>query len=249
MDQLLDIKLLVKEIKKVSELTQAEIAEKIGYKRAYLSEAIGKGGTPKLKNALKALYDEYLREYRILGKDDAWNFEQKNKLQFNRPYFMDRVAQDVLVRGNFPDLFYENRLVEQYDLPPGLNAYKEQFMYFEMNDHTMLPTIQFQDILLCARVEEENYNELKNLDLCVIYTLTAIHIKRVLWQTDNSIILFGDNLKLDAPMKVSWSDISEIWKYRCHITKAIPLPEEVDINKIERIVEEKSTNKYLAKNP
>jgi transcriptional regulator with XRE-family HTH domain len=115
-----------------------------------------------------------------------------------------------------------------YTLPGLQNG---TFRMFEIEGHSMIPTFDTSDIIICSFIE--NLSQIRNDRVHVVVTKdNGILIKRVLNRvvSDGKLILNSDNQKDPReypPIVLSPADVSEVWYGIIKITRQMRSPLEV----------------------
>lgn len=239
---------LIDLIKYKTGLTQAEIAEKSGYKRAYLSQVLGMDQPPvKLITKLKLTFKDVLKNEHLdsVLRETLANEEQPNILPTSKTYReklrdlknstspflvpLVPVAAQAGYAKNFYDMAYIEKL-DTYPIVPGIDHHGASWRYFQVKGKSMEETFKEGQFLLASQVLKEDWRNIENFYVYVIVTDEGVVIKRLAKVKGKDYwAAISDNDVEFSQFKLPVSDVKELWKYRRHIEWDASPPKKFEI--------------------
>lgn len=205
-------------------LTQKDIAETFGVSTAYINSlftgkrAFGKDQADKWANhfGLSTLW-LLTGEGEMLKSTST----EDNNASFVAPYIKDELIYlplfSVPALASFADnLSQASATLETYPVyvAKGEAYTKERHIVIEAKGESMSPTIQNKAMILCEKIEPEQWDYIQNEKIIAIIYDNSFTIKRVLRNnlaTANTITLSADNTKYGT-LEVSRCDIKGIYR-------------------------------------
>ncbi|WP_198024632.1 S24 family peptidase [Prevotella sp. oral taxon 299] len=179
-------------------------------------------GEQKLSNVLKA-FPELNRDWLLYGEGEMLKSTstEDNNASFVAPYIKDELIYlplfSVPALASFADnLSQASATLETYPVyvAKGEAYTKERHIVIEAKGESMSPTIQNKAMILCEKIEPEQWDYIQNEKIIAIIYDNSFTIKRVLRNnlaTANTITLSADNTKYGT-LEVSRCDIKGIYR-------------------------------------
>lgn len=211
-------------LRKKAGWTQHQLAEKMGIPRSTLSGYEQGYAEPPIEGIL-SFAKIFSVELEALLKHQLWEGKHSTTKSDQLKVLAISVDQDnksniELVEakaeagytGAFDDPSYIKQLPRLY-----LPQLKEgTYRAFEIRGDSMLPLNQ-GDIVICSFVE--NLIDIKDGTTCVVVTQRdGIVYKRIINNKKRKVLLLQSDNEIYQPYELSYSDISEIWKYDAHLS-------------------------------
>jgi len=211
-------------LRKKTGWTQQQLAEKMGIPRSTLSGYEQGYAEPPIEGILSfakifSVDLEALLKHRLWeGEHSTTKSDQLKVLAIsvdkdNRSNIelVDAKAEAGYT-GAFDDPSYIKQLPRLY-----LPQLKEgTYRAFEIRGDSMLP-LNAGDIVICSYVE--NLSDLKDSMTCVLVTQSeGIVYKRIINNQKRKVLLLQSDNDIYQPYELTYSEISEIWKYEAHLS-------------------------------
>lgn len=219
-------------IKRETGLSQAEIAERLGYSRTYLSTAMNSFPSDKLAGAIKKEFNkEVFTEDISTHNDEPENYliQRMNSKIDSGPLMVSLVP--VVAQAGYSKRYTDTqylRKLETYPIVPGIDPHGAIWRYFQVSGESMQDFLHDGDYVLASQVPNEDWGEdFKNFMAYVIVTDDLVTVKYVAKRKDE-FILIPVNEKFDQ-QAIKIDTVKEIWKYRRHIGWNASRPEKLKI--------------------
>lgn len=241
----------IKHLRKVRELTQDQLADKIGVNRAMIGSYEEGRAVPKLE-ALRTISHYFNVSIDNLvnidlssdkkNKDGSHNVDLTGKGLRILSTLVDRNNEELItlvpvkasagyLKGYSDPDFIET--LPKFNLP-FLEISKERtYRAFQINGNSMQP-IPSGSYMICEYLQ--NWSEIKNGKTYVLITQEDGVVYKRLYNHDNdTILLKSDNPEYD-PYKVPVNTISEVWKALGYICFSLPESDEMHLGKLTTMV-------------
>ena len=214
----------IKEYIKIQGVKQKDIAKKLNVSPSYISS---------IQRNLKGLEDESLDKWaNVLGVNRNWlltgegsmlkeTSNEDNNASFVAPYIKDELIYLPLFSVPALASFMENTsqatgTIETYPVyvAKGEAYTRDKHIVIEVKGESMYPTINNKAMILCEKVEPEQWDNVQSEQIIAIVYDNSFTIKRVLRNnlaTTNTLTLSADNPKYGT-LEVARCDIKGIYK-------------------------------------
>ena len=214
----------IKEYIKIQGVKQKDIAKKLNVSPSYISS---------IQRNLKGLEDESLDKWaNVLGVNRNWlltgegsmlkeTSKDDNNASFVAPYIKDELIYLPLFSVPALASFMENTsqatgTIETYPVyvAKGEAYTRDKHIVIEVKGESMYPTINNKAMILCEKVEPEQWDNVQSEQIIAIVYDNSFTIKRVLRNnlaTTNTLTLSADNPKYGT-LEVARCDIKGIYK-------------------------------------
>ena len=198
----------IKEYIKIQGVKQKDIAKKLNVSPSYISS---------IQRNLKGLEDESLDKWaNVLGVNRNWlltgegsmlkeTSNEDNNASFVAPYIKDELIYLPLFSVPALASFMENTsqatgTIETYPVyvAKGEAYTKDKHIVIEVKGESMYPTINNKAMILCEKVEPEQWANIPNEKVVAVVYSNSFTIKRLLKNNlaiNNSLTLLADNRK------------------------------------------------------
>lgn len=240
----------IKHLRKVRELTQDQLADKIGVNRAMIGSYEEGRAVPKLE-ALRTISHYFDVTIDNLINTDL-SSEKKNKNNNNADItgkglrvlttLVDRNNKELItlvpvkasagyIKGYADPDFIET--LPRFSLPFPELSKDRTYRAFQIDGNSMQP-IPSGSYIVCEYLQ--NWSDIKNGKTYVLVTQEdGVIYKRVYNNENEIIVLKSDNPEYD-PYSISVNTISEVWKALSYICFSLPEPDEMHIGKLTAMV-------------
>ena len=203
-----------------------ELANKIGAQRTSVSAALNGNEeylTPSFCKRFNQAFSGIFNEVWLLTGEGEMlkDCKESDNASFVAPYLKDELIYlplfSVPALASFADnLSQPSGILETYPVyvAKGESYTKERHIVIEAKGESMSPTIQNKAMILCEKVEPEQWDYIQNEKIIAIIYDNSFTIKRVLRNnlaTANTITLSADNSKYGT-LEVSRCDIKGIYR-------------------------------------
>lgn len=232
---------LIDLIKHKTGLTQEGIALQAGYKRTYLSQALGMKDVPeKLISKLKLTFEDVLKTEQngIRGtlelNEEPATFASKS---IRKPKIdTDPEADGITFLPISAQAGYSKRKSDpifksslQKLFIPGFPYRGERFRIWEVEGNSMEPTFKEHFYVLSEIVEQQFWHQAKDYYAYVIVTIDSVLIKRVYKKSKTEWVLISDNEDLYPQFPFPVSEIKELWFIKRKMDWEMAPPKKFDI--------------------
>lgn len=240
----------IKHLRKVRELTQDQLADKIGVNRAMIGSYEEGRAVPKLE-ALRTISHYFDVTIDNLINTDL-SSEKKNNNNNNADItgkglrvlttLVDRNNKELItlvpvkasagyIKGYADPDFIET--LPRFSLPFPELSKDRTYRAFQIDGNSMQP-IPSGSYIVCEYLQ--NWSDIKNGKTYVLVTQEdGVIYKRVYNNENEIIVLKSDNPEYD-PYSISVNTISEVWKALSYICFSLPEPDEMHIGKLTAMV-------------
>lgn len=214
----------LKYLRAITNLSQAELAEKLGIPRTTLSAYERSFVEPNIPLLIK------LSKFFKVQVDDlvAHNIEEKqNESSFGTPLKVLAISVDSENRNNiefvntkaeagYLDSFADPEFIKDLPKISFPNIPQGTYRGFEIRGDSMLP-MESGSIVISSYVEK--LSDIKNDKTYVVISKSeGVVYKRVKNNpTENTLILSSDN-ETYSPYKLSYDEVAEVWQYYAHLS-------------------------------
>jgi len=241
----------IKYLRKVRNLTQDQLADKIGVNRAMIGSYEEGRAVPKLQ-ALRtiSLYfsvsiDNLVNTDLSSGGDnkvEGLNIDMNGKGLRVLTTLVDRNDKELItlvpvkasagyMKGYADPDFIET--LARFSLPLSEISKERTYRAFQINGNSMVP-VPTGSYIICEYLE--NWNEIRDGKTYVLVTRDdGVVYKRLYTKDDNTILLKSDNPEY-TPYTLPLNTISEVWKALGYICFALPEPDEINMGKLTAMV-------------
>lgn len=235
------------EIREKLGMKQEELARAIGYSRELVNKV--EGGKMKASRWFVKAVEDLVEQHRFvenshdvnnLGKTSfspsgeaylATRLKEKNEPKQLMVPLVGIKAQAGYVKG-YEQVDYIDTL-EQYSLPPGVNATGAVWRYFEIDGDSMEPTFSASDIVLATMVPQEDWRDIRDDNVYIIHTTDQLLIKRLQKVSDREWLLLSDNEEAYPKVLLNVEEVRQLWLFRRHIRSVAPKPGTVKKKAVE----------------
>lgn len=235
----------IRHLRRSKNLTQDQLADKIGVNRAMIGSYEENRAVPKL-SALRII-----SHYFGVSIDDLINIDlsidkpgvdQKGKSLRVLSTIVDRENKELITfvpvkasagyaKGYGDPDFIES--LPRFNLPFTELSNEKTYRAFQIIGNSMEPVPSGSHII-CEY--QQDWNQIKDGKTYVIVTLDdGLVYKRLYMQDDNSVLLKSDNPEY-SPFTVPVNSIVEVWKALGYICFTLPEPDEMNIGKLTALV-------------
>ncbi|MGD9977312.1 MAG: S24 family peptidase [Bacteroidales bacterium] len=240
----------IKHLRRVRDLTQDQLAGKIGVNRAMIGSYEEGRATPKLQ----AL--QILSHYFNVSIDDLVNTDLSSEKKSKDSPSVDisgrnlRVLTTLVDRSNdelialvpvkasagYTKGYADPDFIEtlpKFSLPFSELSKARTYRAFQISGNSMGP-IPSGSYIICEYLQ--NWNEIKNGKTYVVITRDDGIVYKRLYNDDNdTILLKSDNPEFD-PYTLPTASITEVWKALGYICFSLPEPDEMHLGKLTALV-------------
>lgn len=238
----------IKEIREYKGLTQSELSEQTGIPRDRIAKWEQGKGAPKMDDIRKLevifgknFWEDVPREGGSkIGESTPSNSRQngdylskRREMKTQQAPFLVQLVPAKAMAGyvkSYDQIQFLDTL-EKYGLPPGVSPVGAIWRYFEVDGESMEPNFYSGDIVLGSQVPQDDWENIRNFYTYIIITDSNAWIKRVYAQTLVDWILISENENY-PPERIHITQVKELWVFRRHIKKAVPMIKKIDIEKI-----------------
>ncbi len=233
----------LKHLRKQKSYTQADLAERIGLKRAQIGSYEEYRAEPKLETIQKIAYlfglslDELINQDQTKGKDSP-KVDIEGKTLRVLPIVIDQENQEqisivpVAARAGYSHGYADPEYIK--DLPkfnlPLPELYPDRsYRLFQIEGDSMLPIVD-GSYIICEY--ESDWRDLKDGESHIIVTRSQGIIYKRVWKesTHHRLLLRSDNILYD-PYHVHIEELVEVWKALAYLS--FDLPDQEDQSKSE----------------
>lgn len=226
----------IKRARILADLTEEEMAEKLGIKRSTYQYWEKK--TPSL--------DKIKQVAEVLGLPDDYFFisddegdtvnndfiKRRQKLKLHDSLASDGVLfVPVSAKAGYlthiSDQIYLNQLEKVY--LPGFPYRGERYRIFEVEGDSMEPTLAQGYFIVAERVEQEAWHQVANYYIYIIVMENDILIKRLFKKDEKTYVVISDNEEFYPQFLLPASDIKELWVVKRKIDWNMPPPKRFEI--------------------
>jgi len=237
----------LKYLRQQAQMTQQDLAEKLGLKRSHIGAYEEGRATPKIPGLLEMAsffglsLDQLIQT--DLSKEVAANIPSAGGLKV-LSVIVDRENEELIpiipvkasagYLNGFADPEYMGQL-PAFNMPvPELSPGKT-YRVFQLKGDSMLP-VQPGSYVFCEFVN--SLSEIKDGQTYVLITKEeGLVYKRVYWQGENQFLLKSDNAEYEA-YKVDGDSVLEIWKAAGVLSFNLPQPNHLEISRLSDILRE-----------
>jgi len=233
----------LKHLRKQKSYTQADLAERIGLKRAQIGSYEEYRAEPKIETIQKIAYlfglslDELINQDQTKGKDSP-KVDIEGKTLRVLPIVIDQENQEqisivpVAARAGYSHGYADPEYIK--DLPkfnlPLPELYPDRsYRLFQIEGDSMLPIVD-GSYIICEY--ESDWRDLKDGESHIIVTRSQGIIYKRVWKepTHHRLLLRSDNILYD-PYHVHIEELVEVWKALAYLS--FDLPDQEDQSKSE----------------
>lgn len=164
----------------------------------------------------------------------------KNATTIHTAPLVHTKARAGYIKGYHDNDFLET--LDRFGLPPGVSPIGAIWRWFEVEGDSMEPNIYSGDIVLGSQIPQEDWANIRNWHTYFIVTDNDIFIKRVYPESASQWILVSDN-EAHPAQRMDVSEVKELWVFRRHIKKAVPMLRKFDLDKIVSQLNKDKKNK------
>jgi phage repressor protein C with HTH and peptisase S24 domain len=214
------------------EMFQATKAMVISYEKGkavpdelYLTRVSKYAGVTVDQLKLKKLTEENIKVEKEEKVSRGTFIEQRrNKKSLNNQYMAPLIpikAQAGYVRAIDQSTYIDN--MEQFALPPGIQAQGAVWAYWEIEGDSMEPVFKQGDIILTSQVPQMDWDQMRNFYIYVIVTDEKVLFKRIYCKNPLEWVLISENEQNYPQQLLPVEYIKQVWVYRRTIkTDAAP---------------------------
>ncbi len=220
----------LKELRQAKGLLQSQVAKELGITQSAYSH-IESGQTSVSVDYLKTLVDLYESSSSFVIDGERSSY--RNHLGFI-PY-VDNVVKAGYVKNYGSKEFLHT--IDYYKIP---GFEKGNFRIFEVDGHSMEPTLFEKELIVCEHCDIDDRNVTEGT-LCVFLVDKDLVVKRIFNSGDDKskLILKSDNMEFE-PYAINVKDIKEMWIVKAKISDSFvntSKSEQVRISKLEEDVD------------
>lgn len=199
---------LIKEVKFVTRLTQEEIAERLGYSRSYLSQAIASGGNDKIIATVERTFREELENLTISASQKSI---RKPKTESN-PGREGIIFVPIAAQAGYSKRVLDPTFVSQLEriFIPGMPYRGDKYRIFEVEGSSMEPTFKEGYYVLSEVCEPEFWHTIPDYHVFVIVTIDQVIIKRLVKRGEEFVVI-SDNEQFYPQYVLEKKDVKELW--------------------------------------
>lgn len=249
MDNLLGLN--IKHLRKARNLTQDQLADKIGVNRAMIGSYEEGRAIPKLQ-ALRILSHYFNKSI-----DDMVNMDlSSDKTNKGSSQVIDKTGKSLRILTTLVDRDNKELItlvpekasagykkgysdpdfidtLPRFSLPFPEFSKERTYRAFQINGNSMEP-IPTGSYIICEYLE--NWNEIKDGKTFVLVTQNDGLVYKRLYKHDNdTLFLKSDNPEYE-PYTIQENNISEVWKALGYFSFSLPEPDEMNLAKLTSIV-------------
>jgi phage repressor protein C with HTH and peptisase S24 domain len=234
-DCMIDYKAAMIEYRTQHNLSQADMAEKLGMSQQVYSN-IESGKKKKIDADFVVKYKEAtainlwdLQDSVVSDPTTPYINQRRKAKQTNTPFmapFFPVKAQAGYVKAVDQEKYMDT--LEHFALPPGITPHGQRWAYWEIEGNSMEPVFRSGDIILASQVHPMDWDQLRNFYTYVIVTKDetgqeGVLIKRIFCKNQLEWVLISENESEYPQQLLPVEYIREVWVYRKTIkTDAAP---------------------------
>lgn len=241
----------IKYLRKVRNLTQDQLADKIGVNRAMIGSYEEGRAAPKLQ-ALQILSHYFNTSIDNLVNIDLSTVNESNSEKGNADSsgknlrvlttLVDRDDKELITlvpvkasagyTKGYSDPDYVETL-PKFDLPFTELSRERTYRAFQISGNSMEP-IPSGAYIICEYLQ--NWNDVKSGKTYVVITIDEGIIYKRLYSSDNDTLLLKSDNPEYNPYTIQLNSISEIWRALGYISFSLPEPDELHLGKLAAMV-------------
>jgi transcriptional regulator with XRE-family HTH domain len=241
----------IRYLRKARNLTQDQLADKIGVNRAMIGSYEEGRAIPKLQ-ALRILSHYFNKSIDDLvnmdlssgttDKDSSRSIDKTGKGLRVLTTLVDRNNKELIAlvpvkasagyKRGFADPDFMETL-PRFSLPFPEFSKERTYRAFQINGNSMEP-IPSGSYLICEYLE--NWDEIKDGKTYVLVTQNDGLIYKRLYKHDNDALLLKSDNPEYEPYTIQVNTISEVWKTLGYFSFSLPGPDEMNLGKLTSIV-------------
>lgn len=221
----------VKRLREKLELSQQELADLTGLPKGRINAWEQRNTGPTKMEDSKIIQDFIDRNGVNLDENKSDQIENRRKRKLSSGPFMVPFVPVKAQAGYakaLDQITYTTDL-EKYSLPPGIDHRGAEWMYWEVEGDSMLPTFRSKDILLASLVPAIDWPDIKNYYVYVLVFADYVAVKRIFKKSSDKWVLISDNEKEYPQKLINISDVTQLWVYRRTWHTAAAPPKKFEI--------------------